>query len=59
MNKGKLLSDFFKDSKLSKDEKDEVWILESGGKIAWIVGHRADNRFRVTDKTKVAVTITA
>lgn len=59
MNQAKLLSDFFKDSKLSKDEKDEVWILESGGKIAWIVGYRADNRFRVTDKTKVVVTITA
>ncbi|UPT68088.1 MAG: tRNA lysidine(34) synthetase TilS [Sphingobacteriales bacterium JAD_PAG50586_3] len=58
MSKGKLLSDFFKDSKLSKDEKDDLWILESNGKIAWIVGHRADNRFRVDDKTKLVVTIT-
>lgn len=59
MSQAKLLSDFFKDSKLSKDEKDDVWILESGGKIAWIVGYRADNRFRVTDKTKAVVIITS
>ena len=59
MTQSKLLSDFFKDSKLSQEEKDEVWLMESGGKIAWIVGYRTDNRFRVTDKTNVVITITA
>jgi tRNA(Ile)-lysidine synthase len=59
MTQSKLLSDFFKDAKLSQDEKEEVWILESDGKIAWIVGYRTDNRFRITDKTKAVITITA
>jgi tRNA(Ile)-lysidine synthase len=59
MTQSKLLSDFFKDSKLNQDKKDEVWLMESGGKIAWVVGYRTDNRFRVTDKTNTVITITA
>ena len=51
MNRGKLLSDFFNDNKISQAEKDELWVLESDGKIAWIVGYRTDNRFRVSEKT--------
>ena len=53
----KKLSDFFTDSKLSIDDKENIWILCSGGKIAWIVGHRIDNRFRITPKTKQVIQI--
>ncbi len=52
MNGRKKLSDLFIDNKLSNFEKDEVWILQSGGDIIWIIGHRVDNRYRVTKKTK-------
>ena len=52
MNGRKKLSDFFIDNKLSNFEKDEVWILQSGNDIIWIIGHRPDNRYRVTKQTK-------
>lgn len=58
MNKGKLLSDFFNDSKISQAEKEELWVLESNEKIAWIVGYRTDNRFKITEKTTGILQIT-
>jgi tRNA(Ile)-lysidine synthase len=48
----KKLSDFFTDNKFSLADKERTWLLCSGDKILWIVGHRIDNRFRITPKTK-------
>jgi tRNA(Ile)-lysidine synthase len=53
----KKLSDFFADNKFSIDDKENTWILCAGGKIIWIVGHRIDNRFRITSKTKEVLQI--
>ena len=47
----KKLQDFFSNSKLSRSEKEKVWIMESEGKICWIVGMRIDERFKVTTET--------
>ena len=48
----KKLSDYFVDNKFSLVDKQETWILASGDKIVWIVGHRLDDRFKVTDETR-------
>ncbi|WP_010664358.1 tRNA lysidine(34) synthetase TilS [Marinilabilia salmonicolor] len=52
MEKFKKLSDFFVDEKLSRVEKDKVWLLLSGDDIVWVAGHRIDDRFKVTNTTK-------
>lgn len=46
------LSDFFIDEKLSMFDKNDVFILESAGEIVWLVGLRADNRFRIDENTR-------
>ncbi len=47
----KKLSKFFKDEKLSLLAKKKIWLLVCDNKIVWVVGLRADNRFKVTSKT--------
>lgn len=49
----KKVAKFFKDEKLSKVEKENTWLLVNGDdKIIWIVGMRADNRFKITNNNK-------
>ena len=57
MKRRKKLSDFFIDQKFTLNQKEDVWLLCSGKEIAWIVGHRIDNRFRVTRATKEVLKI--
>ncbi len=51
MDQIKKLSDFFVDQKIPVPEKQRTWIMASGKKIVWIMGHRIDHRFRITGKT--------
>lgn len=48
----KKLSDFFTDRKLSTKQKKECLLLLSSNKIAWIINHRIDDRFKITSFTK-------
>ena len=48
----KKLSDFFVDKKFTTSDKEQLWLLVSGDDIVWVVGHRVDARFAVTDRTK-------
>ncbi len=57
MKGSKLLSDFFSDQKFSLHQKEQTWVLESDGKIAWVVGHRVDDRFKMMQKTREALFI--
>jgi tRNA(Ile)-lysidine synthase len=52
MNGFKKVSDFFVDIKLSISEKENAYLLTSGGEIIWIVGMRPDERFKITSHTK-------
>jgi len=47
----KKISDFFIDEKIPVHEKEKIWLLCSGEKIVWVMGHRIDNRFRIDKKT--------
>jgi tRNA(Ile)-lysidine synthase len=48
----KKLSKYFKDEKISILDKEKIWLLCSEDQVAWVIGKRLDNRFRITDKTK-------
>jgi tRNA(Ile)-lysidine synthase len=52
MNGIKKVSDYFVDNKFSISEKENTWILASGDQIIWIIGHRLDDRFKITPKTQ-------
>ena len=56
--KRKKVQDFFTNLKLNLFQKEETLILECDNQIAWIVGHRADHRFRITPTTDVVLKIT-
>ena len=51
----KKTSDFFIDQHYSQSKKEKTWVLAtSNGEIIWIVGERADNRFRIEESTQQA-----
>lgn len=53
----KKLSDLFTDLKFSAKQKKECLILQSGKDIIWVVGHRIDDRYKVSPATKRVLTV--
>ena len=47
----KKLSKFFKDEKIDVVSKERQWLLCSGEDVVWIIGRRADERFKVKEDT--------
>ncbi len=52
MKGSRKLSDYFTGQKLSKIDKEQIWLLCSGDDIIWIVGERADDRYRIKNTTQ-------
>jgi len=48
----KKISDFLINSKVSLPDKQNIWVLESAGKLVWVVNHRIDDRFKITSRTR-------
>ncbi len=49
--KRKKISDFLVDAKVPRNQKNQVYVLESDGEIAWLVGFRLDERFKISETT--------
>tara|TARA_R110002074_G_scaffold166430_1_gene327001 strand:- start:3097 stop:4407 length:1311 start_codon:yes stop_codon:yes gene_type:complete len=52
LNRKKKLSKFFKDEKVDVLSKEEIWLLCSNEQIIWVIGMRADHRFRVENSAE-------
>ncbi|MEA1885602.1 MAG: tRNA lysidine(34) synthetase TilS [Bacteroidota bacterium] len=48
----KKISNLLIDMKIPLPEKDDIYVLETNGKIAWVIGIRIDERFKVTQSTE-------
>ncbi|MCX2739684.1 tRNA lysidine(34) synthetase TilS [Pontibacter anaerobius] len=57
MNGKKKISDFLIDKKVPANLKSQTLLLISDQSVAWVVGQRLDNRFKVTEKTERVVEI--
>ncbi len=51
MSKRKKISDFLIDKKVNRFEKEMTYVLLSGKDIVCILGHRIDDRFKITEDT--------
>ena len=44
-----------KDCKFSLLKKEQQWVLSCNDQIAWLIGERTDNRFRIDDSTQKVI----
>ena len=54
----KKVGDYLTDCKVPTVEKQRQFVLMSGGEIAWLVGRRIDDRFKLTSETENVLKIT-
>ena len=52
MRGSKKIKDFFIDLKIPLEERDKVPLLISKDKVAWVVGYRVDERFKIQKSTR-------
>ena len=57
MTGSKKVSKYLKDEGVSVFDKARQWVLISQNKIVWIIGRRADDRFKVTGQTRAILKI--
>ena len=54
----RLVSDFLAERGLSVFERQRQWLVCHGEDIVWVIGHRIDDRFRITAATKKILKLT-
>jgi tRNA(Ile)-lysidine synthase len=52
MKGSKKVSDFFNNQKISRFEKEKIWILCDQKNIIWVIGWRIDERYKISSETK-------
>ena len=52
MKSFKKLSDYFIDNKINRLLKEKILLICSNDDIIWVIGHRIDERYKATSKTK-------
>ncbi len=57
MENKKLVSNYLTDRKFSLIAKENQWVLCSGNNIAWLIGERTDDRFRVDEDTEEVLVV--
>jgi len=55
----KKLQDFLVDARVPRGQRDRVGLLTAAGEVAWVVGHRIDDRFRVTESTRRVLVVSS
>lgn len=53
------VSDFLINQKVPLADKKRIWVVESAGKIVWIVNHRIDEHVKLDERTKKVYLIRA
>lgn len=57
MQSNKKLSDFLIDAKIPSAEKEYVTVVESAGKIVWVVGMRISDDVKITPETTASIVL--
>lgn len=52
MQKRKKVSDFLIDEKINLFNKEKIYVMLHNDQILWVIGHRIDNRFKISAETK-------
>ena len=55
MSARKKISDFLIDLKIPNPDKENITVLESEGRIAWVVGMRISDEFKITPSTTASI----
>lgn len=58
MRGNKKISDFLIDQKIPLNLKNEIYLLESKNQVVWIINHRIDDRFKISEETHTVLEIT-
>ena len=57
MRKKKKLNHFLSSLKLNPADKSKISVIYSGDRLIWVVGHRIDDRFKITNSTQKVLKI--